>query len=90
MRRTPSLHRQRACLRAFCLIYDNDWWFDVFDNNYLWSAGQSWSCESSREYCFAGHVGLAAANVEIIKVEITRRVGCLRSDASLRASVSPW
>jgi hypothetical protein len=19
------------------IIYDNDWWFDVFDNNYLWA-----------------------------------------------------
>ena len=19
------------------IVYDNDWWFDVFDNNYLWA-----------------------------------------------------
>ena len=19
------------------ILYDNDWWFDVFDNNYLWA-----------------------------------------------------
>ena len=19
------------------IIYDNDWWYDVFDNNYLWA-----------------------------------------------------
>lgn len=23
--------------RSNPIIYDNDWWFDVFDNNYLWS-----------------------------------------------------
>lgn len=70
------------------IIYDNDWWFDVFDNNYLWartSLGEAdlranivsrdmWNWDSGYQYSMAECVADALKAVDLARRSGLKRI----------------